>query len=48
MLKKHNQLNGAQALLKTLVNSGIEVVFANPGTSEMHLVSAIGNNNMSF
>ena len=45
MSKKHNQLNGAQALLKTLVNSGIEVVFANPGTSEMHLVSAIGNNN---
>ena len=36
-------MNGAQALLKTLVDSGIEVCFANPGTSEMHLVSAIGH-----
>lgn len=35
-------MNGAQALLKILVDSGIEVCFANPGTSEMHLVSAIG------
>ena len=35
-------MNGAQALLKMLVDSGIEVCFANPGTSEMHLVSAIG------
>lgn len=35
-------MNGAEALLKTLVDSGIEVCFANPGTSEMHLVSAIG------
>lgn len=35
-------MNGAEALLKTLIDSGIEVCFANPGTSEMHLVSAIG------
>ncbi len=35
-------MNGAETLLKTLVDSGIEVCFANPGTSEMHLVSAIG------
>ena len=35
-------MNGAQALLKILVDSGVEVCFANPGTSEMHLVSAIG------
>ncbi len=35
-------MNGAQALLKILVESGVEVCFANPGTSEMHLVSAIG------
>ena len=35
-------MNGAEALLKTLVDAGIEVCFANPGTSEMHLVSAIG------
>ena len=45
MLKKVNRLSGAQALLKSLVNSGVEVVFANPGTSEMHLVSAIGMDN---
>lgn len=35
-------MNGAEALLKTLIDSNIEVCFANPGTSEMHLVSAIG------
>jgi len=37
-------MNGAEALLETLVESGIELCFANPGTSEMQLVSAIGNN----
>jgi acetolactate synthase-1/2/3 large subunit len=35
-------MNGAHALLETLMESGIEVCFANPGTSEMHLVTAIG------
>lgn len=35
-------MNGAQNLLASLADSGIEVCFANPGTSEMHLVSAIG------
>ncbi|HRQ64521.1 MAG TPA: acetolactate synthase large subunit [Xanthomonadaceae bacterium] len=33
--------NGAQALLKTLVDAGIEVCFTNPGTSEMHFVAAL-------
>jgi acetolactate synthase-1/2/3 large subunit len=37
-------MNGAEKLLETLVASGVEVCFANPGTSEMQLVSAIGNN----
>ena len=32
---------GAQAVIGTLVNAGVEVCFANPGTSEMHLVTAI-------
>ena len=32
--------NGAQAL-KTLVDSGVEVCFSNPGTSEMHFVAAL-------
>ena len=34
-------MNAADALLKTLVDNGLEVIFANPGTSEMHLVAAI-------
>jgi len=33
--------NGAQALLKTLVDAGVEVCFSNPGTSEMHFVAAL-------
>ncbi len=34
-------LNGAESLVATLVASGVEVCFANPGTSEMHFVSAL-------
>ena len=34
-------MNGAQSLIRTLVDSGVEVCFMNPGTSEMHLVTAI-------
>jgi acetolactate synthase-1/2/3 large subunit len=37
-------MNGAEKILETLVASGVDVCFANPGTSEMQLVSAIGNN----
>ncbi|HRO63932.1 acetolactate synthase large subunit [Thermomonas sp.] len=33
--------NGAQALLQTLADAGIEVCFSNPGTSEMHFVAAL-------
>lgn len=36
-------MNGAESLLETLTNNGVEVCFTNPGTSEMHMVSAIGN-----
>src|ERR1700693_6216209 len=35
-----NELNGAQALVQTLVNCGVDICFANPGTSEMHIVAA--------
>ena len=35
-------MNGAMSLLQTLINNGVEVCFANPGTSEMHMVAAIG------
>ena len=34
-------MNGAESVLRTLVGSGVEVCFANPGTSEMHLVAAM-------
>src|SRR5574337_1314112 len=34
-------MNGAQALLKTLADAGVEVCFTNPGTSEMHFVAAL-------
>ena len=34
-------MNGAQALLRTLVDSGVDVCFTNPGTSEMHFVAAL-------
>lgn len=35
------RLNGAQALITTLVDNGVRVCFANPGTSEMHFVAAL-------
>src|ERR1700748_176620 len=34
-------VNGAQSLIRTLVGSGVDVCFANPGTSEMHFVAAL-------
>ncbi len=34
-------MKGAQALLRTLVDSGVDLCFANPGTSEMHFVAAL-------
>lgn len=34
-------MNGAESLVHTLVASGVEVCFANPGTSEMHFVAAL-------
>ena len=34
-------MNGAESLLQTLVDADVEVCFANPGTSEMHFVSAV-------
>jgi acetolactate synthase-1/2/3 large subunit len=34
-------MNGAQALIRTLVDSGVDVCFGNPGTSEMHFVAAL-------
>ncbi|MGE3302767.1 MAG: acetolactate synthase large subunit [Hyphomonadaceae bacterium] len=34
-------MNGAQALIQTLASAGVRVCFANPGTTEMHLVAAL-------
>ena len=34
-------MNGANALIRTLVGCGVEACFMNPGTSEMHFVAAL-------
>src|ERR1700752_3709776 len=34
-------MNGARALITTLVDGGVDVCFANPGTSEMDFVAAL-------
>jgi acetolactate synthase-1/2/3 large subunit len=35
------KMNGAESLVRTFVNSGVDVCFSNPGTSEMHFVAAL-------
>jgi len=37
-------MNGAESLVATLVDQDVEICFANPGTSEMHFLAALGNN----
>jgi len=34
-------MNGAESLVQTLLQSGVDTCFANPGTSEMHFVAAL-------
>ena len=34
-------MNGAESLVRTLLDEGVEVCFTNPGTSEMHFVAAL-------
>src|SRR5919106_1838074 len=34
-------MNGAESLVETSAEAGVEVCFANPGTSEMHFVAAL-------
>ncbi len=36
-----NMPNGAQTLVATLEQAGVDICFANPGTSEMHFVAAL-------
>lgn len=37
-------MNGAESLVATLVGQGVDICFANPGTSEMHFLAALGDN----
>jgi thiamine pyrophosphate-dependent acetolactate synthase large subunit-like protein len=39
--ERRDKMNGAESLVRTLVGGGVEVCFANPGTSEMHFVAAL-------
>ena len=34
-------MNGAESLIRTLLASGVDVCFTNPGTSEIHMVAAL-------
>jgi acetolactate synthase-1/2/3 large subunit len=34
-------MNGAESLVTTLADQGVEICFANPGTSEMHFLAAL-------
>ncbi|REK00294.1 MAG: acetolactate synthase large subunit [Acidobacteria bacterium] len=34
-------MNGAESLMRTAATAGVELCFANPGTTEMHLVDAL-------
>ena len=34
-------MNGAESLVRTLLASDVKTCFANPGTSEMHFVTAL-------
>ncbi|MCH8141154.1 MAG: acetolactate synthase large subunit, partial [Proteobacteria bacterium] len=36
--------SGAESLVQTFVDAGVDVCFANPGTSEMHFVAALDTN----
>jgi len=40
-MKDTPDMNGAESLVHTLVDAGVEVCFTNPGTSEMHFVAAL-------
>jgi acetolactate synthase-1/2/3 large subunit len=37
-------MNGAESLVAALVDQGVDICFANPGTSEMHFLAALGDN----
>ncbi|UCM29533.1 acetolactate synthase large subunit [Pseudomonas sp. PS1(2021)] len=37
-------MNGAESLVATLIEQDVDICFANPGTSEMHFLAALGEN----
>jgi hypothetical protein len=39
-------MNGAESLVHTLTDQGVDICFANPGTSEMHFLKALENPRM--
>jgi acetolactate synthase-1/2/3 large subunit len=39
-------MNGAESLVHTLTGQGVDICFANPGTSEMHFLKALENPRM--
>src|ERR1700760_2768115 len=39
-------MNGAESLVQTLTDQGVDICFANPGTSEMHFLKALENPRM--
>jgi len=42
-LSRSAPVNGAQTLVSTLTGLGVDICFANPGTSEMHFLAALDN-----
>ena len=41
---EHPRYNGADHLIANAVHNGVNVCFANPGTTELHLVAALDAN----
>ena len=41
--KGNKNVNGAESLVAALSDAGVEICFANPGTSEMHFLAALEN-----
>jgi acetolactate synthase-1/2/3 large subunit len=44
MAAEHNMITGAEAILNVATTAGIQVCFANPGTTELSLVQALDRN----
>ena len=40
MIASNGPADGARVLIRTLVESGVTTLFANPGTTELHMVEA--------